>query len=99
MINRSRPVATIVPVLIYEDVGKAVDWLCGAFGFTERLRARGPGGKTTHAQLTIGNGAVMLGSQRIGQGFTFPDHAEFRPPRPDEVSQFISVHVDVDQHF
>ncbi len=98
--NRSRPPKTIVPVLIHEDVDKAVDWLCGAFGFTERLHAAGPDGKITHAQLTIGEGAVMLGVQRVGQRFASPDDAEFRPPRPDEVSQYISVHVDnVDQHF
>ncbi len=39
IVNRSAPTATIVPVVIYEDVDKAIDWLCGAFGFTERLRA------------------------------------------------------------
>ncbi len=100
VINRSRPPGTIVPVLIYEDVGKAVDWLCGAFGFIERLRAPGPDGKTTHAQLTIGEAAVMLGGQRLGQGFGSPDPAEFGPPRPNEVSQYVSVHVeDVDRHF
>ncbi|OLD02160.1 hypothetical protein AUG19_06690 [archaeon 13_1_20CM_2_54_9] len=97
--NRSRPPATVIPTLIYEDVGRAVEWLCGAFGFTERLRATGPGGKTGHAQLTVGNGAIMLGSQRTGQGFASPDRAEFRPPRPNEISHYISVHVeDVDQH-
>ncbi len=100
VINRSRPPGTIVPTLIYEDVGKAVDWLCAAFGFTERLRAQGPDGKATHAQLTFGESAVMLGSKRIGQGFTSPDHAEFRPPRPSEVSQYVNVHVeDVDRHY
>jgi len=39
IVNRSAPGATVVPVLVYEDVGKAIDWLCGAFGFEERLRA------------------------------------------------------------
>ena len=34
--NRSIPAAEVIPVLVYEDVGAAVDWLCGAFGF--RLR-------------------------------------------------------------
>ena len=32
VMNRSAPTATIVPVLIYEDVGQAIDWLCRAFG-------------------------------------------------------------------
>jgi len=90
VVNRSSPRATVVPILVYEDVGKAIDWLCGTFGFRERLRAAGPGGSVTHAQLDIAEGAVMLGRQG----------AEFRPPRPNEVSQFLHVRVeDVDKHF
>lgn len=90
VVNRSAPRATVVPILVYEDVGKAIDWLCDTFGFTERLRAAGPGGSVTHAQLAIAESAVMLGRQG----------GEFRPPRPNEVSQYVIVHVeDVDEHF
>jgi uncharacterized glyoxalase superfamily protein PhnB len=90
VVNRSAPRATVVPILVYEDVGQAIDWLCGTFGFTERLRAAGPGGGVIHAQLDIAEGAVMLGRQG----------AEFRPPRANEVSQYVTVHVeDVDKHF
>ena len=89
IVNRSAPTATVVPVLVYEDVGKAIDWLCGALGFTERLRATGPDGIVRHAQLSVGEGAVMLGAQG----------AAFRPPRPNEVNQYVIVHVeDVDRH-
>ncbi len=90
VVNRSAPASTVVPVLVYEDVGKAIEWLCGAFGFTERLRAPGSGGRVTHAQLSIGDGAAMIGASG----------AEFRPPRPNEVNQYVLVHVeDVDRHF
>jgi uncharacterized glyoxalase superfamily protein PhnB len=90
VVNRSAPRATVVPILVYEDVGKAIDWLCGTFGFKERLRAAAPGGGLTHAQLDIAQGAVILGRQG----------AEFRPPRANEVSQYVHVHVeDVDAHF
>lgn len=90
VVNRSAPRATVVPILVYEDVGKALDWLCSTFGFTERLRAGPPGGSVAHAQIEIGEGAIMLGRQG----------GEFRPPRPDEVSQYVTVHVDaVDKHF
>jgi uncharacterized glyoxalase superfamily protein PhnB len=89
VVNRSAPRATVVPILVYEDVGKAIDWLCNTFGFKERLRLTLPGGGVIHAQLDIAEGAVMLGRQG----------GEFRPPRPDEVSQYVTVHVaDVDQH-
>jgi uncharacterized glyoxalase superfamily protein PhnB len=92
--NRSKPPGTILATLIYDDVPKAVSWLCEAFGFTERLRAG-----SSHAQLAYGMGGVMLGQSRIGQGFASPDDAHFRQPRPGEVSIVISVDVeDVDRH-
>ena len=100
VVNRSAPTGTIVPHLIYEDVGAAIDWLCGAFGSKERLRAGGPDGQAGHAQLSIGDGAIVLGLARVGTGFASPDRVEFRPPRPNEVSQSLSVRVDdVDRHF
>jgi uncharacterized glyoxalase superfamily protein PhnB len=60
VVNRSAPRATVVPILVYEDVGKAIDWLCDAFGFRERLRAGPPGGSVAHAQLEVADGAVIL---------------------------------------
>jgi uncharacterized glyoxalase superfamily protein PhnB len=90
IINRSAPKATVVPVLVYEDVAKAVAWLCDTFGFAERLRHGRPGASVTHAQLAIGDGAIMLGSPG----------GEFRPPRADDVSRYLLVRVeDVDGHF
>jgi uncharacterized glyoxalase superfamily protein PhnB len=100
IINRSAPAGTIVPHLIYEDVGAAIEFLCGAFGFKERLRAGGPDGKPGHAQLSYGDGAVVLGPARVGTGFATPDRVEFRTPRPNEVSQSVNVRVEnVDRHF
>lgn len=52
--NRSMPEATVIPVLGYADLGAAVAWLCGAFGFSERLRIG-----DHRAQLTFGAGAVV----------------------------------------
>jgi uncharacterized glyoxalase superfamily protein PhnB len=89
MQNRSAPAATVVPVLVYEDAGQAVQWLCATFDFKERLRVAGAGGVVFHAQLEVGDGAIMLGRQG----------AEFRPPRSGEVSQYVHVRVpDVDAH-
>jgi uncharacterized glyoxalase superfamily protein PhnB len=89
IVNRSAPTASVVPVLVYEDVAQAVGWLCEAFGFSERLRAATPDGRIMHAQLSVGQGDVMLGAPG----------GEFRPPRPNEVSQYVLVRVeDVDRH-
>jgi uncharacterized glyoxalase superfamily protein PhnB len=96
--NRSRPPG-IIPTLYYKDVGKAIDWLCGAFGFTERFRY-GPEGSVAGAQLTAGDGVVMLSMARVGQGPRWEDSADFGPPRDGEVSVVLSVHVEnIDQCF
>ena len=87
--NRSAPTATIVPILIYEDVGLALDWLCRAFGFSERLHAERDG-VIGHAQLAVAEGAIMLGRQG----------GPYRSPQGNDVSQYVLVHVeDVDRHF
>ena len=31
--NRSLPSSAVIPVLAYDDVANASDWLCRAFGF------------------------------------------------------------------
>ena len=90
VINRSAPRAAVVPVLVYDDVGKAIAWLCDTFGFSERLRAATPAGVVVHAQLEVGDGAVMIGRQG----------GEFRVPSSGEISQYVVVHVEnVDAHF
>jgi uncharacterized glyoxalase superfamily protein PhnB len=59
--NRSAPPGPIVPVLTYADVDRAIAWLSGAFGFTERLRTPPePDGTIHHAQVAVGSGAVIL---------------------------------------
>ena len=69
----SRPVdttATIIPGLRYQDAPKAIDWLCRAFGFEKHLVVPGEGDTIAHAQLTFGNGMIMLGSAGThGGGF------------------------------
>ena len=87
--NRSAPDAAIVPILVYEDVGKALEFLARAFGLTERLRAEW-GGSISHAQMDIGGGSIMMGKQG----------GPFMAPAGDTVSQYAHVHVeDVDRHF
>lgn len=55
--------STIIPSLRYRDALAAIDWLIRAFGFEKQAVYLGPDNKTVmHAQLTFGNGMVMLGS-------------------------------------
>jgi PhnB protein len=81
----------IVPYLLYEDVPGALDWLTRAFGFTERLRFAGSDGVVSHAEITLGDGLVML-------GFPGPDYRN--PKQLGNATQLVHVYVDdVEAHF
>jgi predicted enzyme related to lactoylglutathione lyase len=78
--NRSAPPGDVVPCLVYQDVAKAIDWLCGAFGFTERFRTPAePDGAIHHAQLAVGRGCVILTTQ---------------PPAQHDCIRSLVVHVE-----
>ena len=53
---------TVIPCLRYRDAQSAIEWLCRAFGFEKHLVVPGEGGTIAHAELSFGNGMIMLGS-------------------------------------
>ena len=55
---------TIVPGLRYRDAPAAIEWLCRVFGFEKHLVVPGDNDTIAHAQLSFGNGMIMLGSVR-----------------------------------
>jgi uncharacterized glyoxalase superfamily protein PhnB len=68
--------STIIPCLRYRDARAAIEWLCKAFGFTKQAVYENEQGGVEHAQLTYGNGMVMLGEVRdnaFGQHIVQPD--------------------------
>jgi uncharacterized glyoxalase superfamily protein PhnB len=54
--------ATIIPCLRYRKAATAIAWLCDTFGFEKYFVAPGDGEMIHHAQLSFGNGMIMLGS-------------------------------------
>ena len=60
--NAQATIATIIPTMRYRDAPAALDWLCNTFGFEALLVVAGESGTIAHAQLTFGNGMIMLGS-------------------------------------
>ena len=44
------------------DAPKAIAWLCSVFGFEQHLVVANEDGTIAHAQLSFGNGMIMLGS-------------------------------------
>jgi PhnB protein len=82
----------LMPYLLYEDSDAAIEFLARAFGFTERYRMTGDDGRVNHAELNVGDDAVvMLGT---------PGTEYKNPSRLGGSTCSIYVYVDdVDAHF
>jgi uncharacterized glyoxalase superfamily protein PhnB len=74
--------STVIPALRYRDALAAIDWLISAFGFEKQAVYLGPDNTTVmHAQLTFGNGMIMLGSV----------------PKPDESAPYHELVIQPDE--
>jgi uncharacterized glyoxalase superfamily protein PhnB len=94
----------VIPMLSYEDVGRAADWISNAFGFEETGRWSDDDGRVTHVTMELDGGEFML-------GYPSPDyqsprhHAEVceHARRWSETPYIVDgVHVsvdDIDAHF
>ncbi|GAA2236202.1 VOC family protein [Streptomyces amakusaensis] len=60
---------SICPSLLYADARAAIRQLTEAFGFTEHAVYEDGEGLVAHAELTYGNGMVMVGSRGTGGAF------------------------------
>jgi len=54
--------ATVIPCLCYRDAPAAIEWLCRVFGFEKQLVVPGNADTVAHAQLSFGNGMIMVAS-------------------------------------
>ncbi len=53
---------TVIPGMRYRDCPAAIEWLCKTLGFEKHAVYMNKDGTVAHAQLTFGNGMVMMGS-------------------------------------
>jgi PhnB protein len=61
-VSEARVAQRAIPMISYEDVGAAVDWVGTAFGFRESgERYTDDEGHVTHAELELDGASVMLG--------------------------------------
>src|SRR5260370_10168790 len=82
----------IVPVLAYDDVPKAVEWLTRVFGFHERTEARLTGDGWVLTWMELGDGLVRLS--------TAGGHDLRSPKSVGGISQSLRVYVEeIDRHF
>jgi uncharacterized glyoxalase superfamily protein PhnB len=87
------------PMLSYEDVGAAIDWLGDAFGFRESgQRFTDDEGRVTHAELELDGATVMLGWP--GADYRSPAH---HAQECEQAARWLAtpwvidgVHVEVD---
>lgn len=63
MADTTAGVPTICPTLLYDDAKAAIQTLTQGLGFTEEAVYEGEDGTVMHAELSCGNGRVMLGSK------------------------------------
>jgi PhnB protein len=62
----------VTPYLALNDAARAIDFYKRAFGARERLRMDAPGGKVGHAELVIGDSAIMLADEFAEMEFLGP---------------------------
>ena len=74
-------VSTVIPSARYRDALAAIEWLMRAFGFEKNAVYMNEDNTVAHAQLTFGNGMVMLGSVDNGSEFGK------LTAQPDEIGQ------------
>ena len=63
--------------MAYRNAPAAIEWLCSVFGFEKHAVYPGPNNTIMHAELTLGDGMIMLGSVN-------DDYSRLRK-QPDEI--------------
>lgn len=61
--NPPRGFQRVIPYLMYEDVGRAMDFLMRACGFEERDRVPGPDGSVMHGEVGFQDNVAMMGQK------------------------------------
>jgi PhnB protein len=63
---------SVTPYLIFADAPAAIDFYKRAFGAAERMRMQEPGGRVTHAELTVGDSVIMLADEAADMDIRAP---------------------------
>ena len=63
--NRSIPVDTVLPHVVYRNLPEAIAWLEQVFGFAETYRY---GGGPSGAQMLVGSAVIQVRQARDGEG-------------------------------
>ena len=86
--NRSVPVDTVLPHVVYKNLSDAIAWLCSTLGFLEHYRYGDP---LSGAQVRLGKAFIML--KQAGEDYRNPAELGFG-------TQSLTVFVeDIEEHF
>jgi PhnB protein len=77
----------VTPALVVSDAARAIAFYANAFGAIERMRLPGPGGKIIHAEMSIGDSAIMINDE-------FPDWGDVGPRAGARSPVRIGLYVD-----
>jgi PhnB protein len=80
-------------MLSYADAPAAIEFLCNAFGFEERMRLPMPDGRIGHAEVACRDDTVMLASEYPEMGLASPRDM------PTRHCQLMCYVDDVDAHY
>jgi len=89
--NRSLPVDTILPHVVYRDVAEAIAWLTKTFGFIEHYRYGDPAEPPSGAQMHLGDAWIMVNRSKPGTS---------TPAQLGCATQSLTIFIeDVELHF
>jgi uncharacterized glyoxalase superfamily protein PhnB len=74
--------STVIPAMRYRDAPAAIEFLCRVIGFEKHFVIPGPDNTVAHAQLVLGGGMLMLGSESNDSEYGS------RIRQPDEIGGF-----------
>lgn len=77
----------VTPYLSVDGAAEAIDYYTEVLGATERYRLPAPDGKLGHAELSVGDGLIMLADPAPDIGFDHPGSLGGSP---------VAIHVYVD---
>ena len=63
---------TVSPYLVLQNASEGIEFYKRAFGAEEIMRLDGPGGMVAHAEIKIGDSAIMLADEMPQMGFLSP---------------------------
>src|SRR2546428_8945070 len=94
----------VVPMLSYEDAGRAADWIAEAFGFEETGRWTDGEGRATHVNMEFDGGMFMVGwpspdYQSPKHHAEVCEHARMWSEVPFVVDGVLVNVDDIDAHF